>query len=596
MNYGEKYVELKRRYSEVESPENPLREFFDNDKDFDIKAEPVTDVGGDYFRVGCKRMMFFDGSIWFMDYGIAKNITENRYYNFESVVRRIEETMASGGVCLEIEDDSASVLYNAMKRKDFTEHTCTKDEMRRLQNRFDNGTIILCSGVKFEYEPIKNRWVSDGGSVDGGFFIGRKISVLRVSSDVNKIGFEEFYCRFVTHYHFVEQDEGVTLNTIEDFFSAFNYFFKKRLFEYSFPCPTVYADAVEYRPSPNGKLLTIDNVELDMDTLRGKFVKLSASKTLIDYLVAKKTDDLSKATTGKSIGAVSKWLFQMKRKTFTECYLYDKEFEKYVVTERARNFMRTSSADKQFRKLIESSVEYTDGMEFDKMMRPITGRWWKALPKEEKVAMFNYTAGSGHVNRVIRGDDYGKMTEESLTDIKYMISALEKSKLNQTLTFVRGITIGGFCRMFNLPDELRETINPYTFDISIIKGLVAKDEAFTSCGCTESASFDFPVKMRVVCPVGTMGAYLEPFSYYGADKHGGGNRMNGINWDNLDGVSTAPRVGFEQEFLLQAGTTFKLEDVSYTERGIAATLVVINQTPPTMRQILDKYIDNSEKG
>jgi hypothetical protein len=87
-----------------------------------------------------------------------------------------------------------------------------------------------------------------------------------------------------------------------------------------------------------------------------------------------------------------------------------------------------------------------------------------------------------------------------------------------------------------------------------------------SCGSAKGKGFSGYI-FNIYCPKGTKMMYAEPFSRYGKGSK--------INWD---GISKQASFGYEDETIIQRGTTFKVIKVEKKGGNIYFDLDVVSQT------------------
>jgi hypothetical protein len=213
----------------------------------------------------------------------------------------------------------------------------------------------------------------------------------------------------------------------------------------------------------------------------------------------------------------------------------------------------------------ESKVRaFKTRVDADKAYRPKAYDWHYELSEEQKNSLLDYTLSSYQgINKHLRGlltEDEKKNLdmEEVLKDIENIETALEQSVIEEDIMLRRGTTVEGFSKFFNIeldtklkkgkdldslipPEKLKEINKNYA-------NQMFKDPAFmsTSIACEDaSLAKMYNVQYHITALKGTKGAYLEPFSAYGANTG----------------------VGQEVEMLLQKGTTLIFERIEYDEKA-----------------------------
>lgn len=213
----------------------------------------------------------------------------------------------------------------------------------------------------------------------------------------------------------------------------------------------------------------------------------------------------------------------------------------------------------------------------DKLLRPETERLWNKLSDQERESAFKYTEGSGRFNRPLRGygsswGDYigvGKVdldNEGAAQYIKGLEKAIEKSEVPKDMWLFRGSDKQSLASLLGVA---KEKVIPSKVDI-LNKKFVGKriqDPAFFSTGIAADAGFKDTIAYEVLVPKGTKGIYAEPFSAYGETNTSG-------TWDGKEkGLS----VGIEAEFILQAGTSFKIIEIKNVNGKVTVVMQVIKQ-------------------
>jgi len=96
-------------------------------------------------------------------------------------------------------------------------------------------------------------------------------------------------------------------------------------------------------------------------------------------------------------------------------------------------------------------------------------------------------------------------------------------------------------------------------------GVPVTDDAFISTGAAADAGFNDKISYEILAPKGTKGIYTEPFSHYGGTNTSG-------TWD---GKQAESYVSTEAEMLLQAGTTFIVEEIKMVAQKVTVVLKVM---------------------
>ena len=205
-----------------------------------------------------------------------------------------------------------------------------------------------------------------------------------------------------------------------------------------------------------------------------------------------------------------------------------------------------------------------------------------------QMALYHYTAGSGHMNRPLSGYDdswyrsnfkgLGKVSwNNEHSEGKKRIEALTKliddtTPLTEGVTLRRGSDESGLIGLFEGAGFDYDTIKKACADGSIVKmqGSVVKNHAFTSCGISDGAGFGGGIDYVIKCPAGTKMVYAEPQSYFGRTKS---------SWNNglYEPGMPYSRVGSEAEMILQRGTTFRIDKITRRGSGYNIEMTVVDQ-------------------
>jgi len=203
-----------------------------------------------------------------------------------------------------------------------------------------------------------------------------------------------------------------------------------------------------------------------------------------------------------------------------------------------------------------------------------------------QMALYHYTAGSGHMNRPLSGYDsdwyrsqfkgLGKVSwNNEHSEGKKRIEALTKlidntQPLTEGVVLRRGSDNDGLIGLFEGAGFDYDTIKKACADGSIVKmqGSVVKNHAFTSCGIADGAGFGGEVEYIIKCPAGTKMVYAEPQSYYGKTISRGQLYTPGMSYS---------RVGSEAEMLLQRGTAFRIDEIEKSGYRYKVEMTVVDQ-------------------
>lgn len=224
---------------------------------------------------------------------------------------------------------------------------------------------------------------------------------------------------------------------------------------------------------------------------------------------------------------------------------------------------------------------YTNRITADKYFRDWADKTSYSLgDKAGQRALYEYTAGSGFINRPLSGYDgswsrydfkgLGKVDWDNERSIgKKSIEALTKlidktEPLKQGVVLRRGSSDSGLIGLFEGVGFDYDTIKKAYNDGSIVnfEGSVIKNHAFTSCGIVDGAGFHDSVDYIIKCPSGTKMVYAEPQSEFGRTIIGGQLYTPGMSYSS---------VGGEAEMILQRNTSFRIDKI--TKRGYSGYTV-----------------------
>jgi uncharacterized protein with gpF-like domain len=223
----------------------------------------------------------------------------------------------------------------------------------------------------------------------------------------------------------------------------------------------------------------------------------------------------------------------------------------------------------------------------DDALRSVCGEVWQKASITEREAIYEYTQGSGGFNRPLRGYDnswqdfkgVGKVTldnEGRGAAIKNMTKLIDRSKYDFDVWLQRGIeTPHGAAEFLGISeDNLRHWSQAELRKNLVDQETRATDHGFVSCGSSKGKGFRGYI-FNIYCPKGTKMMYAEPFSHYGdGDK---------LHWDwdsiskHLDGISRQSSFGYEDETIIQRGTTFRVIKVEKKGTTIFFDVEVVEQ-------------------
>jgi hypothetical protein len=200
--------------------------------------------------------------------------------------------------------------------------------------------------------------------------------------------------------------------------------------------------------------------------------------------------------------------------------------------------------------------------EADDALRGVCGKVWQNAGQAERKAAYDYTCGSGGFNRPLRGYDgswsnfkgIGKVdlnAEGRGNAIKELTSIINKSQYDIDIWVQRGIeTSRGAAGFLGIPEtELKNRTQTELTNRLVDTKTKVTDEGFVSCGSAKGKGFSGYI-FNIYCPKGTKMLYAEPFSHYG--------NGTGLSWD---GMTKQASFGYEDETIIQRGTTFRVTNV-----------------------------------
>ena len=228
--------------------------------------------------------------------------------------------------------------------------------------------------------------------------------------------------------------------------------------------------------------------------------------------------------------------------------------------------------------------------EADDVLRDVSGQVWKAAPKVEKDAIYEYTSSYSKFNEPLRGIEYGTNAVKGVGNIDFdtigtsyggykpgqvrkqinaMTDIIEKSTYDFDIWLQRGCDHRGMDSFFEI--SMSDLQNASQAELEkLLLGKTVTDYGFFSCGVSKGKGFSHkPIIMNVYAPKGTKMMYAEPFSAFG--------NGSGRSWD---GVAKQSTFGSESEIILQQGTSFRITKVEKTGGKLYVDIEVILQNTP----------------
>lgn len=248
----------------------------------------------------------------------------------------------------------------------------------------------------------------------------------------------------------------------------------------------------------------------------------------------------------------------------------------------------TDEAYTQARK--DAAVWAKSTKEADDVLRDVSGQVWKAAPKVEKDAIYEYTSSYSKFNEPLRGIEYGTNAVKGVGNIDFdtigtsyggykpgqvrkqinaMTNIIEKSTYDFDIWLQRGCDYRGMDSFFEI--SMSDLQNASQAELEkLLLGKTVTDYGFFSCGVSKGKGFSHkPIIMNVYAPKGTKMMYAEPFSAFG--------NGSGRSWD---GVAKQSTFGSESEIILQQGTSFRITKVEKTGGKLYVDIEVILQNTP----------------
>jgi hypothetical protein len=200
---------------------------------------------------------------------------------------------------------------------------------------------------------------------------------------------------------------------------------------------------------------------------------------------------------------------------------------------------------------------------------------WQNATQAERKAIYDYTTGSGGFNRPLRGYNgswssfkgIGKVdldNEGRAGAINHMTDIINKSSYDSDVWLQRGVeTSQGAASFLGITEKALRNLTQSQLQKLINKKIT--DEGFVFCGSAKGQGFSGYI-FNIYCPKGTKMMYAESFSAYG--------RGDGLNWN---GITKQADFGYEDETIIQRGTTFKVVKVEKKGSNIFFDLEIISQ-------------------
>lgn len=217
----------------------------------------------------------------------------------------------------------------------------------------------------------------------------------------------------------------------------------------------------------------------------------------------------------------------------------------------------------------------------DTVLRDKCGEVWRSATKQEKAAIYDYTAGSGKFNRPLSG--FEKPYAQSGTgwepkwnkgvnkvwidyegagdEIRHMTNIIAKSSYDEDIWLQRGCGTNAMESFFGLSPGTLGSMSEA--DLQQFVGRDNRMYAFVSTGVAKGKGFGGEVILNIYAPKGTQMMYAEPFSCFG----NGGK----LNWD---GMAKQSSFGSESEMIIQRGAKYKVTKIEKNSGTIFLDLEV----------------------
>jgi hypothetical protein len=148
--------------------------------------------------------------------------------------------------------------------------------------------------------------------------------------------------------------------------------------------------------------------------------------------------------------------------------------------------------------------------------------------------------------------------------IKEMTRLIDKSSYDVDIWLQRGVgTSQGAINFLQMAEKNLRNLSQD--ELQRLVGSHVTDAGFVSCGSAKGKGFSGYI-FNIYCPKGTKMMYAEPFSNYGKGAK--------LNWN---GITKQKSFGYEDETIIQRGTTFRVIKVEKKSDNIYFDLEVISQ-------------------
>lgn len=251
----------------------------------------------------------------------------------------------------------------------------------------------------------------------------------------------------------------------------------------------------------------------------------------------------------------------------------------------------------------QMAFNFSDRYTADPFFRRQLDAVWDGLTDLQKYAIWQYTAGSGGLNRPLsgyRGDwsnyvgtgrvpwdtenrdhalpsYFAQLTGSSTVrydqNISMLTEAIQKSRLDSDAYLYRGSDIGGLAGILrdSVGFQKVQTLFASGNEAAIKNALVGKEaqsHAFLSTGIARDAGFGGSIRYKIYAPKGTRAIYAEPQSEYGQTITNPMLYKKGMAYSG---------VGSEAEVIIQRGTKYRITGVERVGYEWRVTTEIIEQ-------------------
>ncbi len=224
-----------------------------------------------------------------------------------------------------------------------------------------------------------------------------------------------------------------------------------------------------------------------------------------------------------------------------------------------------------------------------KELFPAMKEWWKGLSSSSKSSLRDYTGSYHDTNEPLRGYSYTSYTKDAdhiRNKIKAIDDALEQTTMDKPIVLTRGISLGTFRAMVDHQSSSYSKWGPDSFGADLI-GKEITEPSYMSCTAAGAADFSSkPVQLKIYCPTGTKGAYINPISSYGMELSDSAVETSSLK---------SPASGSEFEFLLQRGCKFKVRNIEKPGGKYKVELDLVEQNPRPMKVVGTKCVYDDGK-